>query len=64
MLGQLNAVLEEENKALVEQINKLVEQVNMTWNKTLMSEMEQWYTIKPIFQMQAEMVLLYWIASE
>ncbi|KAJ7381952.1 Girdin [Desmophyllum pertusum] len=26
MLGQLNAVLEEENKALVEQINKLVEQ--------------------------------------
>lgn len=30
MLGQLNATLEEENKALVEQVNKLVEQVNMT----------------------------------
>ena len=29
MLGQLNATLEEENKALVEQVNKLVEQVNM-----------------------------------
>ena len=29
MLGQLNATLEEENKALVEQINKLVEQVNV-----------------------------------
>ena len=29
MLGQLNATLEEENKALVDQVNKLVEQVNM-----------------------------------
>ena len=29
MLGQLNATLEEENKALVEQVNKLVEQVNI-----------------------------------
>ena len=29
MLGQLNATLEEENKALVEQVNKLVEQVKM-----------------------------------
>lgn len=27
MLSQLNATLEEENKALVEQVNKLVEQV-------------------------------------
>ena len=32
MLGQLNATLEEENKALVEQVNKLVEQVNMNTN--------------------------------
>jgi len=32
MLGQLNATLEEENKALVEQVNKLVEQVNMARN--------------------------------
>lgn len=27
MLSQLNATLEEENKALVDQVNKLVEQV-------------------------------------
>ena len=30
MLSQLNATLEEENKALVEQVNKLVEQVDIT----------------------------------
>ena len=37
MLGQLNATLEEENKALVEQVNKLVEQVNMNsaWNNEI-----------------------------
>lgn len=28
MLSQLNATLEEENKALVDQVNKLVEQVH------------------------------------
>ena len=32
MLNQLNATLEEENKALVEQVNKLVEQVDITQN--------------------------------
>lgn len=35
MLGQLNATLEEENKALVEQVNKLVEQVTLDSNMAI-----------------------------